>query len=119
VKGLRSWLSFNNISLGDRKVNFTDLDDTPTLREEKAPEPDELRKAFAHASARTRAAMALCAFCGFRPGVLGNQKGTHGFEIRDLPEIQIDWETMVIKFTLLPTRRAAATPVKSWNVGLD
>jgi hypothetical protein len=40
VKGMKSWLSFNNVSLGERKINFRDPDDTPTLREEKAPEPD-------------------------------------------------------------------------------
>jgi hypothetical protein len=103
VKGVKSWLSFNNISLGERKINFTDPDDTPTLREEKAPEPDELRKAFEHASPRTRAAMALAAFCGFRPGVLGNHKGTDGLQIRDLPEIQIDTEKMTVTFTQVPT----------------
>ena len=103
VKGVKSWLSFNNVSLGERKINFTDPDDTPTLREEKAPEPDELRKALEHASPRTRAAMALAAFCGFRPGVLGNHKGTDGLEIRDLPEIQIDRETMTVTFTQVPT----------------
>ena len=103
VKGVKSWLSFNNISLGERRINFTDPDDTPTLREEKAPEPDELRKALEHASPRTRAAMALAAFCGFRPGVLGNHKGTDGLEIRDLPEIQIDRETMTVTFTQVPT----------------
>jgi len=103
VKGVKSWLSFNNVGLGERKINFTDPDDTPTLREEKAPEPDELRKALEHASPRTRAAMALAAFCGFRPGVLGNHKGTDGLEIRDLPEIQIDRETMTVTFTQVPT----------------
>jgi hypothetical protein len=104
VKGVKPWLPFHNVSLGERKINLTDPDDTPTLREEKAPEPDELRKALEHACMRTRAAMALSAFCGFRPGVLGSHKGTDGLEIRDLPEIQIDRETMAIKFTLVPTR---------------
>lgn len=89
--------------MGERKINFTDPGDTPTLREEKAPEQDELRKALEHACTRTRAAMALCAFCGFRPGVLGNHKGTDGLEIRDLPEIQINRETMTVTFALVPT----------------
>ena len=66
MKGVKSWLSFNDVSLGERKIYFTDRDDTPTLREEKAPEPDELRKAFEYASTRTRAAMALAAFCGWK-----------------------------------------------------
>jgi hypothetical protein len=103
VKGVKSWLSFNDVSLGERKIYFTDRDDTPTLREEKAPEPDELRKAFEYASPRTRAAMALYAFCGFRPGVLANHNGTDGLEIRDLPEIQIDREAKTVTFTLIPT----------------
>jgi len=103
VKAVKSWLSFNNISLGERKINFTDPDDTPTLREEKAPEPDELRRALEHASPRTRAAMALSAFCGFRPGALNDHKGTDGLEIRDLPEIQIDREAMTVTFARVPT----------------
>ena len=103
VKGVKSWLSFNDVSLGERKINFTDPDDTPTLREEKAPEPDELRKALEHGCTRTRAAMALCGFCGFRPGVVGNYRGTDGLEIRDLPEIQINRETMTVTFTVVPT----------------
>jgi hypothetical protein len=103
VKAVKSWLSFNNISLGERKINFTDPGDTPTLREEKAPEQDELRKALEHACPRTRAAMALSAFCGFRPGVLGNHDGADGLEIRDLPEIQINRETMTVTFARVPT----------------
>ena len=103
VKAVKSWLSFNNISLGERKINFTDPNDTPTLREEKAPEPDELRRALEHACTRTRAAMALSAFCGFRPGALNDHKGTDGLEIRDLPEIQIDREAMTVTFARVPT----------------
>jgi hypothetical protein len=103
VKGVKSWLSFNDISLGGRKINFSDPDDTPTLREEKAPERDELRKALEHGCTRTRAAMALCAYCGFRPGVVGNHNGTDGLEIRDLPEIQINRETMRVTFGVVPT----------------
>ena len=103
VKGVKSWLAFNDVSLGERKINFTDPDDTPTLREEKAPEPDEFRRALEHGCTRTRAAMALSGFCGFRPGVVGNHKGTDGLEIRDLPEIQIDREAMTVKFTVVPT----------------
>jgi hypothetical protein len=90
VKGVKSWLAFNDVSLGERKITFTDPDDTPTLREEEAPEPDEFRRTLEHGSTRTRTATALCGFCGFRPGVVGNHKGTDGLETRDLPEIQID-----------------------------
>jgi len=103
VKSVKSWLSFNNISLGERRINFTDPGDTPTLQEEKAPEQDELRKALEHGCTRTKAAMALCAYCGFRPGVLGNHRGTDGLEMRDLPEIQIDRETMAVTFAVVPT----------------
>jgi len=104
IKAVKSWLSFNDITLGERRINFTDADDTPTLREEKAPEPGELRKALEHACPRTRAAMALSAFCGLRPGALGNHDGSDGLEIRDLPEIQIDHETMTVSFAQVPTK---------------
>jgi hypothetical protein len=60
AKAVKSWLSFNNITLRERKIKFTDPEDTPTLRQEKAPEPNELRKAFEHASTRTRAAIQGC-----------------------------------------------------------
>jgi len=103
VKAVKSWLSFNNITLGERKIKFTDPEDTPTLRQEKAPEPNELRKVFEHASTRTKAAMALCALCGLRPGALGNHNGTDGLQIRDFPEIKIDRSTKTVTFSTVPT----------------
>jgi hypothetical protein len=40
VKAVKSWLSFNNISLGERKINFTDPNDTaPVSRSTPAPWP--------------------------------------------------------------------------------
>jgi len=90
VKAVRSWLTFNDIALGERKIRYTNPTDTPTLRDEKAPEPHLLRKAFEYADTRTKAAMGFMGFSGFRPEVLGNHDASDGLEVRDLPEIQID-----------------------------
>jgi len=104
VKAVKSWLSFNNLDLGKRKIKVTDPMDTPTLKDEKAPEPEQLRKAFEHADTRTKAVMALSAFAGVRPEVLGDYMGDDGLRVRDLPEIQIDNENRRVWFSQVPTK---------------
>jgi len=104
VKAVRSWLDFNNIHLGRRKVTVTHPKATPTLKNEQAPEPSQLRKAFGHADTRTKTSMALIAFAGLRPESLGNYRGTDGLRVLDLPEIQIDNENKRVWFSKVPTK---------------
>ena len=69
--------------------------------EEQIPTAEELRDLLAAATPRGRAIIALVAFTGVRPGVLGNFKGTDGLQIRDLPELT--YEDGRIVFSQSPT----------------
>ena len=98
---VRSWLNFNGVRLVRRiKIGNTNL--TPTIEDERVPTPDELLQILNYASARGRCSIALIAFAGVRPQVLGNINGKDGLEIRDFPEIEIDGGS--VTFTKIPTR---------------
>jgi len=98
---VKSWLNFNGVRLVRRiKVGNTNL--TPTIEDERIPTPEELLQILSYASARGRCSIALMAFSGVRPEVLGNMNGKDGLEIRDFPEIEI--ESGSVKFEKIPTR---------------
>ena len=69
---------------------------------EKTPEPYELASIWRFCTAREAAAIALEAFTGIRPQVLGNYKATNGLRLSDLPEMRIVDGKVV--FDLIPTR---------------
>jgi len=54
------------------KVKINDAEDTPTLANERTPTQEELAKIFRACKLNVRAAVALMAFSGVRPQVLGN-----------------------------------------------
>lgn len=98
---IKSWLNFNGVRLVRRiKVGNTNL--TPTIEDERVPTPDELLQILNCASARGSCSIALMAFAGVRPEVLGNMNGKDGLEIRDFPEMEI--EGGKVTFTKIPTR---------------
>jgi integrase len=101
LKSVKSWLAFNGIKLS-RKIKIRDVEDTPSLRDEIIPTPEELKQIFLVGNSRSRAACALMAFSGLRPGVLGNYQGTDGLRISDIPELRIEREE--IKFDIMPAR---------------
>ncbi|MEM0010715.1 MAG: site-specific integrase, partial [Candidatus Bathyarchaeia archaeon] len=74
VKAVRSWLSFN-----DREIKFRlkikGAEDTPTLKDERVPTKDELKKIFLSGDKKARAACVLVAHSGLRIEVLGNYFG--------------------------------------------
>lgn len=100
LKTIRSWLNHHGLSL-KRTIKLGSLRQTPTLMEEQIPTAEQLRDLLAAATPRGRAIIALVAFTGVRPGVLGNFKGTDGLQIRDLPELT--YEDGHIVFSQSPT----------------
>jgi len=54
VKAIKSWLSFNMIEVRV-KIKIKDADDTPTLRDERVPAQQELKKIFMCAGLRASA----------------------------------------------------------------
>jgi len=89
VKAIKSWLSFNMVEV-KVKIKIKDADDTPTLREERVPTQQELRKIFMCGDLRARCACALLAHSGLRIETLGNYEGTDGLRIKDFPEMKIE-----------------------------
>jgi hypothetical protein len=88
IKVIKSWLAHNGIEL-ERRVKITGAYDTPTLRDERVPTKDELRRVFLSASKQARAACALVAHGGLRLETIGNYRADDGLRIRDLPELEL------------------------------
>ncbi|MEM3697741.1 MAG: site-specific integrase [Candidatus Bathyarchaeia archaeon] len=100
LKAVKSWLSFNMVEV-KVKIKIKDADDTPTLRDERVPNQQELRKIFLCGDLRARSACVLLAHSGLRIETLGNYDGTDGLRIKDLPEMKIEKGEVV--FEKVPT----------------
>ncbi len=86
LKGVRDWLLFNN-------VNFRQFPklrrayQAESLARERVPTPEQLRLILGALSPRGRVCALLMAHAGLRPGALGNDGGTDGLTLADLPEL--------------------------------
>src|SRR2546427_262768 len=88
IKSVKSWLGHNEIKLA-RKIRIHNSRETPTLADEVVPTQDELKRILTYADERSRTAIALVANAGLRLETLGNESGTDGLTISDLPELVI------------------------------
>jgi len=100
LKAVKSWLAHNNLEI-KRKIKIKGVRDTPTLRNERTPTREELRRIFLSGDKKTRVACVLMAHSGLRPVTLGNYRGTDGLRIRDFPEMRIEGDT--VEFERTPT----------------
>jgi len=98
---VKSWLRFNRIELV-RRIKIGNMNHTPTIEDERVPTPDELLQVLGYADERGRCSIAFMAFAGLRPQVLGDEAGTDGLEVRDLPEMSIEGGR--VTFSKTPTR---------------
>jgi len=89
IKAIKSWLAHNGIEI-TRKIKVRGSDDTPSLKDERVPTNNELKKIFLSGDQKTRAASVLIAHCGLRLKSLGNYLGKDGLRIKDFPEITIN-----------------------------
>ncbi|EQD44838.1 integrase/recombinase, partial [mine drainage metagenome] len=89
LKAVKSWLLHHGLRV-NLPIRIQGAQDTPTLRDERTPTPEELRRIFLAAKSRDRVSCALMAHAGLRPEVLGNYLGTDGLRLRDLPELRIE-----------------------------
>ena len=101
LKAVRSWLEFNEITLV-RKIKVGNRNRTPTLEDERVPTKEELGQILNSARERGRCSIALMAFSGLRPQVLGDMRGNDGLEVRDFSEMII--ENGEVSFSSIPTR---------------
>jgi integrase len=100
LKAGKSWLLHNGKKL-DRPIRVRGAKDTPSLRNERVPTQEELRKILLAGTPRIRSAAALVAFSGLRPEVLGNYFGSDGLTLRDFPELKVGKGT--VEFVRVPT----------------
>jgi len=88
LKAIKSWLSHNNREI-KRKIKIRGAEDTPSLKDERVPTRDELRKIFLSGDKKARAACVLVAHSGLRIEVLGNYSGDDGLRLKDIPELVV------------------------------
>lgn len=88
VKAVNSWRRHSGQSVVTG-VNIRGRESTPTLVDEVAPSPGQVRAVLARAPLRARVSCALMAYSGVRPEVLGNYLGDDGLTLGDLPELDV------------------------------
>ncbi len=88
ITAVKSWLEHSEIRIS-RRIKVGDVDSTPTLENEKVPEPEELAEMFSRANLRVAAIESLICKSGLRPQVLGNDDATDGLTMKDLPDLVI------------------------------
>lgn len=100
MKAVRSWLSFN-MRRPEIKIKIRGAQDTPTLRNERIPTREELRRIFLSGDRKTRVACALVAHAGLRIQTIGNYEGNDGLRLKDLPELTVRGKK--VSFRKIPT----------------
>jgi len=93
LKSVKSWLSHNGKDV-KRKIRIKGARDAPSLRDERVPTKDELRRVFLSGDKKTRVSCVLVAHSGVRIEVLGNYLGEDGLTVGDLPEVKIENDTV-------------------------
>jgi len=100
VKAIKSWLTHNGVEI-KRQIKIRGAEDTPSLRDERVPTQDELKKIFLSGDKKTRTASVLVAHTGVRIKTIGNYRGDDGLRVRDLPEMRVEGKT--VEFEAVPT----------------
>ena len=100
IKALKSWLAHNNREL-KVKIKIDGIDETPTLKDERVPTLDELKRIFLSGDSKARTACVFVAHSGLRLQTLGDYIGQDGLKIGDLPELKIEGNN--ITFSKIPT----------------
>jgi hypothetical protein len=105
VKAVRSWFTHSDIEINAHKrIRIRGAEKTPTLAEERVPEPHELNSVWKFCRPRQAAEIALLAFAGLRPEALGTYHGRDGLRLADLPELHYDNELGRVWFDPVPAR---------------
>ncbi len=99
--GVRGWLAFNHV----RFEGFPKLRPVvgESIRSERVPTQDELRRVLPMLTTRGRVSALLMAQGGIRPGVLGDYRGGNGLTLGDFPELCLEPE---LRFDPPPGRRS-------------
>ena len=101
VKAVKSWLTFNGISLS-RKIKISGREDTPTLDGKGIFSPEDLKKVLDSGDVRARMAIGMVAFSGIRLQSLGNERGIDGLVLSDIEGLVIERDG--IRFEKVPAK---------------
>jgi len=93
LKAVKSWLAHNRVELKG-KIKVKGTQDTPTLKDERVPTKDELKRIFLSGDKKARVASVLVAHCGLRIKTLGNYEGQDGLRIKHLPEMKVKGDSV-------------------------
>lgn len=96
LKAIKSWLIFNGKEI-KRKIKIKNSQDTPSLRDERVPTQEELKRILLAADGKARAICVLVAHSGLRLEVVGNYDGSDGLKIKDLPDMEIGSSVTFLK----------------------
>jgi hypothetical protein len=100
IKALKSWLAHNNREL-KVKIKIEGIDETPTLKDERVPTLEELKRILLSGDSKARTACVFVAHSGLRLQTLGDYMGQDGLRIGDLPELKIEGSS--VAFSNVPT----------------
>lgn len=93
IKAIRSWLGHNRRELKG-KIKIMGVQDTPSLKDERVPTKDELKKIFLSGDKKSRVASILVAHSGLRLESLGNFFGNDGLTVKDIPEMIVEGDNV-------------------------
>ncbi|MEA3203537.1 MAG: hypothetical protein QOI63_1212 [Thermoplasmata archaeon] len=88
VDAVKSYLTWHSRDLV-KPIFIPGADDSPNAERQEIPTQEKMAELFIACDLRTAAIVALEAFCGFRPQVLGRNDGADGLRLSDLPELEI------------------------------
>jgi hypothetical protein len=100
LKAVKSWLVHNRIEV-KRRIKIKGVQGTPTLRDERVPTKDELKRIFLAGDEKVKVASALVAESGLRIEVLSNYLGNDGLRVSDRPEVVV--KDGVVEFAHMST----------------
>ena len=96
VKIVRSWLAYNGKEIR-RKIKVKDAEQSLTLRNERVPTQEELKKILDNTTIQSRVTCSLMAFSGLRPETIGNYGGNDGLTLGDIPDLEIHGKEISFK----------------------
>ena len=103
-KVMESWLKHNGHKVIG-KIKVKGADSTPTLTDKGAVSQIQLRSLFSCSPPKVRVIESLLSQSGLRLESIGDEEGSNGLRIGDLPELQInnDNDTPKISFLKIPS----------------
>ena len=115
--GIKGWLRFNRVEF-DQFPRLRVVQGE-SIREERVPTQEELRRILSTYSARSRVVALLMAHAGLRPGVLAAVDGSDGLRLGDLRDLTLGKEPAFerLPFHLVVPARLSKTSVEYHSFG--